>query len=271
MGLLIPAPRFGAQEFSYSGRPTTTWGTTLTAHATPHTEPASKTTIIAATVEEYDLITVEVSETSTSATLTDGLVNIYLGAAASEVILLPNLLAGWAQTINSTGPGYTYTFPVRIPRGSRISGTFRALITVDTVVVRVALFKTGQWAGSGVESCGALTATSRGTQITPGGAAEGTFTALATTANLWRYVLAMQIGNTDVTANVGVMGLDLGVGSALIAGLENFYCTNTSGEIFVPHHDGRYVDVASGTALQARLQSSTTDVEDKSVIAYGVY
>lgn len=272
MGLLIPAPRFFAQEASYSGRPTTTWGTALTASGTPHALPASPTEIIASTAQEYDRIVIEVSEMSTSATVTDGLVNIYTGAGGSEVIFIDSLLAGWTQTQGSTGPGFTYDFPVRIPKGTRISASLRALIASDTCRVRIQLYQTGGWCGQGVETIGQLTATSRGTQITPGTTSDGTFTTLGTTVYTWKYVVCYQIGSADTTVNVGVIATDLGTGSALIPGLENFHTTNTSGEIMVPHQaDGRWVNVPAGTALQARCQSSTTDTEAKSVIAYGVY
>jgi len=131
----------------------------------------------------------------------------------------------------------------------------------------------GGWAGAGVETLGALTATSRGTQVTPGGASEGTFTTIASSTRDYRYVLGRSIGSVDTTQNVSVQTLDIGTGSALIPGLENFYGTFTSGEICVPAPEdlGRWVQVPSGTALQARLQSHTTDTEAKSVCIYGVY
>ena len=268
MSLLIPAPRFRAQERNYSGRPSLTWGANPIAHATPHTL-GTKVEIIAATLYETTWIGVTIYGTTLAATDTAALVNIYTGAAGSEVILIPNLLAGWAPIVQQGAR--RYEFPLRIPRGTRLSCDMQALITVDTCSVRVELADVDGWCGAGVECLGADTAASKGAAVTPGGAAEGTFTAIGTSGRLYRYVFATLAGNSDTTLGNGVQGLDIGTGGALIAGLENFPVATNSLEYEVPTDEGRYVDVASGTALQARLQSDTTDTEAKTVCIWGVY
>jgi len=49
MALLVPAARRGARQLNYSGRPADTWGTVVTASATPHALTGTETQIIAAT------------------------------------------------------------------------------------------------------------------------------------------------------------------------------------------------------------------------------
>lgn len=274
MGLLVPAPRGAGMEFNFSGRPSTSWGTLLTASATPHSEGALSE-IIASTARSTNWIRIHIGGTSTSATLTDGLVNIYIG---STHLLIPNLLAGWAPAFISGGTalskGRVWEFPLYIPRGSQIQGSLRALIASDTCRVAVMLEHRNHqhWTGAMVESVGAVTASSKGTSVTPGTTSEGSFATLGTTVNPFRFVAAGHMGNADVTNVSSAFGLDLGTGGAVIAGLENFLehgdASENQQDISVP---GRFIEVAAGTSLQARLQSHTTDAEAKTVIAYGVY
>jgi len=274
MALLVPYHRQQSQERNFSGRPTTTWGTVLTASATPHALPASPTEIIASTAYDACRVVVQIDGPWGSNTNTDALLNIYLGAASSEVLFIPNLLAGWVMpNTSTTPPARGYLFPLFIPRGSRISASLRALIASETANVRISLYGGDDaWAGAGVESVGAVTASSRGTNVTPGTTSDGTFTDLATTVRAFRYVFATIMGNPDTTLAADRLALDLGTGSALIAGLENFSTIDSSSE-YQSHEwpEGRWVDVAAGTALQARLQSQGADAEAKSVIAWGVY
>lgn len=273
MPLLTPYHRAQAQQFNYSGRPTTTWGHTLTASATIHTLGA-KVELIASTTYESEWIAVSLHSTATSAAITDLLANVYIGAAGAETVLLPNLAGGWASfpVTNSSIP-VRYLFPVRVARGTRISAACQALIASDTVVITVELYGGGMdgWVGSGVEALGALTASSKGTAVTPGTTAEGTFTAIATTGRTYRYVWPRMVSNSTAVLTASIRALDVGVGGALFPGLENFVEWGMAVEVINPLGTGRYVEVPSGTALQARLQSHDTDVVAKSVIIYGVY
>lgn len=271
MGLLVPAPRAWSHQRNYSGRPTTTWGTLLTGGAS--NTLGSKAELIASTEDETNMVRISFMESFVSATVTDQLCNIYVGAGGSEVPIIPNLLCGWASTSGQGSGPIVYEFPLRIARGTRISADMQGLIASDTVYIRIDLYGESnlQWVGTGVETLGALTATSRGTQVTPGAASEGSWTSIGTSTRLWQYVHPMLIGNTDTTLTGTMYGLDVGTGSALIDGLENFTFHGSGSEFFMAGQSGRYVSVPSGTALQARIQSHSGDVEAKSVCLYGVY
>lgn len=273
MSLFIPAPSTRAREAPVAAaRLTSGTGVTLTASATPHALPASPTELIAATAYDTTWISILLHGMATSAASTDGLVNIYVGAGGSEVLFIPNLLAGWSGVL-VTGGGRLYGFPLRIPRGTRLSANLRALLASDTVECIIELYDLNQWAGGGVECLGAVTASSRGTDVTPGTTSDGTFTAIGTTGRLWRYLYPQIMGNVDVTlTGSGGVALDVGTGGAAIADLDEFYLLNDSSEVQREMFGlGRYVDIASGTALQARLQSAAADAEAKSVCLYGVY
>ena len=273
MGLLIPAPRAYSQEFNYSGRPAVTWGTTLTGSATPHALPASPTQVTASTAYDADWVKITIHATAVAATVTDSLINIYLGGAGAEVLFIPNLVAGWGADLGTDVP-HVYQFPVRITRGVRISADLRNLIPSDTAQLMIDLYQTNGalWSGAGVDQVGAVTASSRGTTVTPGAASEGTFTTLGTTNRLWRYVLPVIMSNSDTTQVTDSGDMDIGTAGALIHGLEHFQTAYSSSERDMSYDGmGRWVEIASGTSLDARIQDLGADIEAKSVICYGVY
>jgi len=271
--LAYPKTKGARREANFSGQPATTWGTTLTAHATPHTEPTTPTQLIAATAFDSYWVNVMLHSTHVAATVTNGLVNIKVGAAASEVTVIENLLAGWASTAIDLRQGQTFGFPLRIPAGSRISATFRALITVDTVSCMIELIggaAAPHWTGTKVESVGEDTSLSRGTQVTPGAGAEGTFTNLAATVGEFGFVRPYVCGNTDVTETGVIFAADVGIGGVLLPGLDEFlFAANTSEAWWPFFNEGRFTYISAGVTPQMRIRSSSS-IEAKSCILYGV-
>lgn len=247
-------------------------GTVLTAHATIHTL-GTRVELIAATSYEAEWCRVTFMNSFVSATLTDQLCNIYIGGAGVEVPLISNLLCGWAATI-TVGVPTAYWFPLRIPRGSRISADMQALITVDTINVN---FEYGvsngeHWVGSGVETLGAVTATSKGTAVTPGGASEGAFATIGTSTRKYRYITPGIMSNNDVTIVAETNTWDIGVGNASYQGLTDYYTLDLAAESqsqWTPR--GFSCDIPSGTALQLRGQSSATPSGAQTGCLYGVY
>lgn len=218
----------------------------------------TKTELIASTSDEYDRIVIEFGETATATTLTNMLVSIYMGASF-EHTLIPNLLAGWAPTLNGGAPPIAYEFPLRVPRGVRIGAAARALIASDTVRCRMSLYKTGQWAGGKVEAVGADTANSRGTSITPGTTSDGSWTNLGDTSFNWKWGLVRVVGNTDTSMNAGGLSYEMGVGSALLPQQGMYYGVDNASEWHTTSRvHGWPVNIASGTTVQARARHQGT-------------
>lgn len=114
---------------------------------------------------------------STGANLTDtsALLDIAIGAAASEVVIVPNLAVGYKDGFvpgNSSGltPTY-YAIPVRIPLGSRVAIRCQSAVTVATVAIELTLgnLPTSRLAPTAVVDIGTNLATSQGVTITPSG------------------------------------------------------------------------------------------------------
>jgi hypothetical protein len=179
------------------------YGTSVAAHATTaHTKNATYTTLIATTSYKAYGIFVGCHATSTASTRESFLVDIAIGAASSEVVIIPNLLAGnQAASSTTSGMGSYYYFPIIIPANVRISATCQSDTAADTVFVDVHLVQhaiPGAWYGSRVTAYGADTATSTGVSMSPGNSTYATDVNLsASTTNPIKY---LQIG-TDIYTN----------------------------------------------------------------------
>lgn len=182
------------------------FGTSVAAGGVAHTKNATYTQLIASTAYTSYGICVAVGNVGTTATTnTRTLVDIAIGAASSEVVIIPNLLAGQAGASNSASsdPNFYY-FPIVIPSGVRISATSQSLAISDTVHVQVRLFQhqvPGKWYGSRVTDYGTNTANSTGTSHTHGNGSYATTTQL--TAASTNPIKALQIGIDLLTNTAG--------------------------------------------------------------------
>ena len=144
-----------------------TSGTTITAHATPHTK-GSWVQLVASAPFDVTLLGVGGSETRASGTDTSQLTDIGIGA--TEKVLIANIPTGYSalKWDNVGGAGIAW-FPVEIPSGTKISARMQALITVDTVDIRLFMFGKSSWSSTptfqSVDTMGALTASSHGTTL----------------------------------------------------------------------------------------------------------
>lgn len=247
-------------------------GTALPCDATDHVEGVA-TEIIASTSFDTDWVCIRFHSTAFTGRITDKLVNIKVGGAGVEQTIIPNLFAGWASVQR---PFMQYEFPLRIPAGSRITGTCRGVDTAYEAHCFIELFGGGDghhWVGTGVEAVGADTATSGGVAVTPGTTSEGTLTSIGTSTYDWGYVLPMQSSNADISLSSGINAYDIASGATtadLIPGLEDFFSTSNSSEYYVQFPLGRYCHIPAGTTLYLRSQFSTT-AEAKDHIIYGVF
>jgi hypothetical protein len=248
-------------------------GTQLTG-STAHALPASPTEIISAATNnlEAEWIRIHVMSMSTSATNTDALLNIYIGGAGSETLFIDSLSAGWSPTPAAVGLPCVYWFPVRIPRGTRISGSLRSLIASDTVrvLVEVGVSNGAHWVGSGVETLGETTASSRGTAVTPSTTGSG-WVSMGTSARRYRYVQVGVQGNNDTTLLDGYLNWHVGTGSALLQRLGGMPSRTDAAEAHEFAQNGRWCDIASGTALQLNCYSSAAPSGNVFATLHGVY
>jgi hypothetical protein len=172
-------------------------GTTITANATPHAKGATPTQLIASTAADSYAIQVHIHANATSNATTATLLDIMTGAGGSEVVLIPNLMAGWVLSADVSNDWCTYTFPIFIPSGTRLSARSQSVVASKTCSVGITLMQQPTqlgFVGSRVTAYGVTSASSYGTLHTAGatstyGATAGQLS--ASTTNPIRY---MQIG-----------------------------------------------------------------------------
>lgn len=151
---------------SFPGRYLTSSGpVTVTAGGTAHTK-GSWTELVASTPEDAYGLYVMLSDVAVADTSTAMLVDVGVGAAGSETVLIPDLNAGAA--VSRVAFGKRAFFPIYVRKGSRISARAQAQIASDTVTVDLFLYgdpPSGGFVGSKVTAYGVDAANSRGTVI----------------------------------------------------------------------------------------------------------
>jgi hypothetical protein len=252
-------------------------GALVTGATTAHTLGA-KAELVASLTHDVFWVNITFAYTGTAATLTDTLVNIYVGESGAEQVLIPNLLAGWSG--NSAALGLegmkSYQFPLYIPAGTRITAAAQSVQLAKAVRILYSFQGGGQppvWCGKAVEVIGITATSSRGVSVTPASGAEGTLTSIGTTSKEWRYVFpAIQGGIADNTLAGSSKSLDIGAATALYKDLEDWhYDVSAQEHCSMREAMGRWQVIPSSTQLYARIQAADADVEPLDVAIYGVY
>ena len=106
--------------YAYGVNTATSRGTQVDPGATAHTKGAWSQ--IVASSDELDGLFMALGHGPVSSTLNSGnLVDIGIGAAGSELVIVPNIFVGNSQSGDSLLPAVTDLFRVKIPVGSRLA------------------------------------------------------------------------------------------------------------------------------------------------------
>lgn len=251
-------------------------GTTLTAHATPHTK-GGYTTLIASTSQIAYGIWVAGFQVATNGSATGILMDIATGGAGSESDIISNIDMGNASAQGSTeivSNGKIFYFPgITIPASTRISARIQATITVDTLIVALSLDFRIQWqiANTSWVTYGADTANSYGTPVPQAADSFGAWTQIGTSSrshNFWAVGLDMLADISQATSTPVLIEIGYGpnAGSITSMGVMQSFLTvqEASAGCFPPV---LAFNVASGSGLWARLAAD--DAENRGVIIYG--
>lgn len=239
----------------------TTPGVRLTASATPHAKGTYGVLSASLPADTYG-ITLILSGSAASATRTDMMLDLAIGASGQEVVILPEFLCGWKPSI-LTG-SYQIYLPFFIPKGTRVAARTQALIANDTLDV-LAFFHNGYDYMPGpffrrADAYGTNTASSTGTSHTPGNTgAESTAANVGST--LTRSYNGIMLGMNGTLATTTMTAIayhwELVIGG--ITMLEWYHRAHTTEEVFgpypsfpIPHH------LPAGTQLQVRAEASGT-------------
>jgi hypothetical protein len=249
---------------------TTSAPNTIAASATPHTMGAW-TELIATTGAESSMLWVMSRESIASTGVdTSLLLDIGIGGAGSELILVPSIMWG-----HNSGER-TMLVPIHIPTGSRISARCQAAVISKTI--EVTAFVAGGGLGGGeygarATAYGVNAATSSGTPLTTPGATntKAAWTQIvASTTNPIRWLIPMAAppaGDVALVNNDSLVDIGYGGSGSEQVLIANLPYRHTSAEAC------RFPQIAvpaflpAGTRLAARSQgSSTTEVPSITLI-----
>lgn len=262
----------GGQRFESLGT-SNALGTAIAYSGSTNTKNAAWTQLVAATSFDASGFIVD------AVLQNDGrqsLVDIAIGAAASEQIIIANLLVAPSR-------GYQYVqyyFPIPIPAGSRLAGKQQSNGT-GSVYLSFNFIARNMLPSSPlglITTYGADLTDSGGTQIDPGGTAdtEGAYSQITASATYPIKQLIMAIGQqSNTTQTSQTQMIDLAIGPAtetpLISNLG--YGVNTFSDVGSPIVYGPFdVDIPAATRLAVRSMCSINDATDRlfDVIIYGV-
>lgn len=241
--------------------PSGLYGTTVTAGGSNHTK-GSYAELTASTSEAAQAVIVSVSNASTATRRF--LFDIAVGAAGSESVVLANIPFANGSPATTNCP--SFYLPLGIPTGSRVSARCQCSVASTTVNVSVNLI--GGSSSATVDSYGAVTASTNGTQVDPGGTVDtkGSYVELTASSSATIEWLAVVItGRANGSPAIATFELDIATGGAgsesvVVPGLV-FASANLSA--FNALTWSFPVTIASGTRIAARAASSTNDAIDR--------
>lgn len=240
------------------------FGTQVTTGAASGTK-GTPAQIFAATAFDAFFVHILFHNHFVAATLTDCMADILIGAATEEV-LIANLMAGYCAASGAELGPKSFMFPLYIPAGSRIAVQAAGLLTANATL-RCSMFLYGgvpaPWlpCGSKVTTYGISSVPTGATAITPGAsAAEGAYAQIVAATSEDHIALIPGFGPTgDTTLSSKTLMVDIGLGAATEEQVaESFiFQTSINESCAGPLNPfPAFLDIPSGTRLAMRASNN---------------
>jgi hypothetical protein len=264
---------FAAVQSNQAGRPSVTQGNTMTPGVG---SKGSWVQLIASLTDDTFGLIICLNANQLSGNSRNTVVDIGIGPAASEVVLIADLIGGNAVAYNVTGGGIWYYFPVAIPAGTRIAARAQSTVTATIACFIQAMQKPQNpsmfKACSHVETIG-MTAPQGTGPYSPGTGSEGAWQLLgASTRDNWFWQIAAQVNSADTSHLANAIHLDLAYGDATNKDilLESIlmHTSTAEGAVNTVSVIGAGGFVPAGTNIYARAQNSG-NTEPIFIAAYG--
>lgn len=249
-------------RFSKDDAASSSYFTTITSSGSANTK-GSYTTVVASLPFDISGFFMKLIYGSNFSILLD----VSIGAAASEVVVLPDIPL--EATIGIGGGGFFTSgmvyVPLRLPGGTRIAMRSQSNAGGSTTRVRMQLIAAAMSPGPGfslVERAGSLPGSSQGQLVTAGASsAKGSWAQLTSSLAInGKHIVLFATGNTGSQAEFGI---DIGVGgsgSEVVIMEDLYYSTNIgTGSIQVGYCESWSIPLAipKGSALSLRANNNT--------------
>jgi len=268
--VLAGANSFAEVEKNIASRPAASYGTAVTPAVG---SKGSWTQIFSALANDTYGLLICINNNRTSASSRNSVLDVGIGAASSEILLIADIISGNANPY--TLGGLWYYFPVAIPAGTRVAVRAQGTVTTSFRVYIQAMQKPMNPSvlkkASYTETIG-MTAP-QGTAITAGTGSEGAWTLLGTTTRrLWFWQVGLQVSSADTAHQNAVVHVDLAEGDGtnfnfLLRDVV-FVTASSEGATLTPLTLASEVPVDPGTSIYARSQTSG-NVDPTFIAAYG--
>jgi hypothetical protein len=189
--------------------------------------------------------------------------DIAIGAAGSEQIVIPNLLFQGTQYSKTQG----VFIPLAIPRGVRLAA--RSAQSNTTYHSQLAVVGVGRALRQSFQCCdsyGFSSSNTQGTQVDPGTSAgtKGAWATICSSLTRAAHALIIAIGSTVAPSNWYQWLADIAIGSAgnEVVIIPNLLlsCGSPGSDIIMPNFFGPFMcSLPAGTRIAMRAQSNETD------------
>lgn len=265
---------FGFYATNHTTRPTGFMGTAVTPG---NNSKGSWVQCLSAIAQDACLVHVNINNANTSATARDIILDIGIDEAggSSYSVKIPDLIGSCAST-NNGGGGINYLFPLFIKSGSTIAA--RASQNGVTTGLRTWLKLWGQpknpasfRVGSRVEAIGVVSASSRGTLVTPGTTSVGAWTSIGSlTNNAWWWQYGFGVNDSTMTSQCYRNDIAVGSSGEVPLITDHLWFTNSvetsSSGLYVPCER----DVPAGAAIYGRSWCEGTPDSNMSMVVYAL-
>jgi hypothetical protein len=231
------------------------------------------TELFASTAFDVETIVVCVTEVTFQSTVdTSTLLDIAVGAAASEVVLIPDLGVGWRGPPTA---GQIFIIPIAIPAGSRVSARIQSAVASKSINVNIELRQHGDHSAAPTTCAtyGINAANSHSTTLaTPGGVnTKGAYTELtaSTSADATRLLVSVQGDSDGFAASTQLVDIATGAAASEVVLIPDLLVQSQTTESIWPVSfcSAYTVNVPAGTRLSARFQATSVDPNSKPAIA----
>lgn len=246
----------------------------VTTSSTIHTK-GSWVQLIAATT--YDFSGIIVWFDWADAAGREYLVDIGIGSSGNETVVVSNLALSRCSTTDRLFHSYVY-LPITVQAGSRLalraqagaSGAYTAYVAVQGLVGGAPL------GISGVETIGAVPASTSGVSVTPGASGVwGGWTQITDAcANDIKHLIVHMgsQGRGTGTQQYWLLQVATGSSGAERIVIDTLFAAETNAGVFMPQYPpGFFVNIPSGTRLSARGMKQGASGNTSGIILYGAY
>lgn len=260
-----PSSATGLNYITYPVGPTTGSAPVVTANASANTK-GNYTQITASSGFTCNGVWVELY----GGTSQDALLDLATGAAASEVVVIPNIMCSKDGATGDTFQKGTRFFPLAIAASTRIAARIQARTGSQSIRCGISLIAAGDVAGiTPFVTYGAATADSGGTSVDPGATPDtkGAYSQItASTSALiqWLSFLVTTGGNTGTTAGSWYFDVATGAGGAEVVLIPDLpFGIGVAGGALQPKAMWFLSYIAASTRIAVRASSDNTDATDR--------